>query len=148
MSDASEMVACPNCGEIRRVERRDSPIGNFKFFCPCNEPGNPWFNAPEAQKSEKTETYLGSIWKRFKLRMMEPREYWKERARAVNEKANVGAYWSVGRTDMISFDGEGGVVHYAYPPDEGTERVPFYGDCVTALRAAVKFAEAMNANLG
>jgi len=70
-------------------------------------------------------------------RVFNPRKFWERRANALprNETS-----WSVGRTDIRSYDMEGRYVHYVYPPDvEKRERIAF-----RSLRGAVLCAERMN----
>lgn len=55
--------------------------------------------------------------------------------------------WTVGRTDLRSWDHNGMPEHYAYPPT-GTERVKFNGiDHADALRKALRHAELKNDQL-
>ncbi len=52
--------------------------------------------------------------------------------------------WTVGRTDLRSWDHNGMPEHYAYPPT-GDGRVKFSGiDHVDALRKALQYAEKQN----
>lgn len=68
------------------------------------------------------------------------RKFWVERADKLDSKRG----WFVGRTDMISYDWNGKIVHYAYPGTDGDKRVGFNGNFVSALRKAVLFAESKN----
>lgn len=55
--------------------------------------------------------------------------------------------WTVGRTDLRSWDHNGMPEHYAYPPT-GQARVKFNGiDHVDALRKALRHAEKQNKQL-
>lgn len=88
-----------------------------------------------------------SFWERLKARFLNPRKYWEWRARMLDLRPALACHddcWTVGRTDMLSYAENGEIVHYAYSPDERMPRVAFYGDEVSALKKAVKYAEAMN----
>ena len=86
---------------------------------------------------------MKTLWLRL-LERIENRAKWVNRAAALEGKGG----WTVGRTDMMGYNGEGRRNHYAYPPgDLGHQwhrRKEFTG--LRCLARAVKFAERRNAD--